>query len=1252
MKTGHDGQSIRSVSSFHSASRYRASNLRNQVSRGPDDGRLSANTDLFPSARSRVKDVPFRPPHYGNVARTPELLQREMLSVLFGWNDTARSLIRDELQRHKTASAAAVLLAKWLGDTGADYMSSMVGSESMSSSDWMMLALSSIGQDSQKKVGEAFVQRLLEKGDVHPAVAILIGLGEFNDAIEVYVSQRFWLEAVLLTCLTCPSDWQRISHLIREWGAYAVQHGQPDLAVRCFSCTSIETSEPWFSPRAQDAAYTAQQEKLTRPPSVGPLSSPPLSPPSRSGSMRLAQKNASLRLITTFGDQGVPVTNTLDSVTPMQTIGVTPIAQSAMPFSALSPTGMEPWQSTRSRSIREPPSALTATPGGFGSKKRLPSKSDIERVRQETARLMTPVTAARELPPVVPNGRSQRTPSLSSNGTEPQTSLKAATYRDRLTAAPADYNADHLPSPSAGAFTRTRQDSRGQRNTSQERKPEGLAVQVVETAYVEDARSNNGSLKTRSSRAGTTSRSSVKSSSNRSIDEYLDDVEAARHSNRERSKSRDGRKTPRSRHSSRPRDLSVTRGQNDMRYIRPAKRSPSSPIPMSPEEIAQATLAARPRAEPATSEDENFYKVASPVDSYKSLKSFRSEPKPDRERQTTARRPQSGPLSEALLQQRASDASGPILGADGRQIEPQASGLTAASSSSSLPLLAMSQPRAAESHDNATIAAAAGMPTSNISNADAPDILATASDVSSMAGGVETKAHMLRRKELAQRELEERRLSLARRPSAPAIPLPGEIHGRPGLGPRATTDDFSNTYLGHVMRSQTVDPEQMARYGKLSGISTPSALIGLPATPRAMRHPRYADADERDAAPPVPDIPDYTSNLSSVGSSLSQMSASNLGSAPSYLASNLTSNVTSNLTANTSYVTSNYDSASALSSQVSSNLPIEDDENVAPLLPSTVYGQKSFRAASAPPEKSKGGLPANYNYKLPYPSRRSSNVRKINPPEPQVDVAPVTSIDGALAGPTDQQVVIVPEDNYAPPMLPELQHLAGPPPPPPPPKLFTQMSSGQVNSSGVISISIDDNAPSSAIDIPTTLPTTAYPHAMERETTSPIERMTMTPLERATTASPTAQRRGRGSVSETFGSRFRDLGGRMRSTSRNQNKTPVDYKAAPYETVLPPIPTQHQQSHQRHGSESRAKSPYEQAMAAQHQFQPRGYPIIAILPTTLPERRIDETTIPPASLPRSQSAQGGYRHPKEIRANMPPETLQQGVYQGPGGNAF
>lgn len=70
----------------------------------------------------------------------------------------------------------------------------MLSSDTTGSSDWMLLALSSIGgQASTKKIGQAFVQRLLEQGDVHAAVTILLGLGEQNDAVEVYYSHHLFM---------------------------------------------------------------------------------------------------------------------------------------------------------------------------------------------------------------------------------------------------------------------------------------------------------------------------------------------------------------------------------------------------------------------------------------------------------------------------------------------------------------------------------------------------------------------------------------------------------------------------------------------------------------------------------------------------------------------------------------------------------------------------------------------------------------------------------------------------------------------------------------------------------------------------------------------------------------------------------------------------------------------------------------------------------------------------------------------------
>lgn len=417
----------------------------------------------------------------------------------------------------------------------------------------------------------------------------------------------------------------------------------------------------------------------------------------------------------------------------------------------------------------------------------------------------------------------------------------------------------------------------------------------------------------------------------------------------------------------------------------------------------------------------------------------------------------------------------------------------------------------------------------------------------------------------------------------------------------------------------------MSKYGRITGTSTASAPIGLPATPRAMRHPKYmgSDTSDREHAPPVPDLPGNLSELSSLGtaSSLSQVTNSMLTSNASQL--------------------SGTQLTSALSTEPSRK-PYETDD-IGPLLPSTTFSQtKDNRSNSAPPEQPSGTHPA-YKSSLPSSSRRHSllrgHIRKIAPPDAS-QVSSVSSnhasIDETLSpGPKDDAVFIVPEfklDKVEPPVLPELQHLAGPPPPPPPPPLFTQ---GLNNPSGVINITIDESAPGLAIERPAALPSTTYPQ----------------PMERASTTSPTSHRRGRGSVSESFGSRFRGFGDRMRSTSRNRTKSPQDYKPSPYESVLPPLPSH--SHHQRRESQNRAKSPYEQAMAMQaaagasSDLMPPPPPP-APAPPADNDPKLHETTIPPSTLPpgRSNSATNGYRNPKEIRANMPPGSLQQGVQGG------
>ncbi|EGU72176.1 hypothetical protein FOXB_17312, partial [Fusarium oxysporum f. sp. conglutinans Fo5176] len=264
-----DTTSVPSIAS--SGSRSRPSRLRNEVPR-------SLTTT---SARLTNDD-----------------LRRQLLNTIFGWNKEVEDLIRDEMSRHPQGSPSRILLAKWLGDIDPNIMNANF--ENMTSSDWMLLALSGIGgHTSQQKLGHTYVQCLLETGDVHTAVTIILGMGDHNDAIEVYISHKRYMEALILTCLSAPSQ----------------------LAIRCLAYTDQEFTEPWASPSAAQLNFQAMT------PSIPEVLSPPLS---HRGPQRSIAKISALKLITSFGDQ-IQKSKFFAAdggQTPLAA-GVTPIAESA-----------------------------------------------------------------------------------------------------------------------------------------------------------------------------------------------------------------------------------------------------------------------------------------------------------------------------------------------------------------------------------------------------------------------------------------------------------------------------------------------------------------------------------------------------------------------------------------------------------------------------------------------------------------------------------------------------------------------------------------------------------------------------------------------------------------------------------------------------------------------------------------------------------------------------------------------------------
>ncbi|KAF1930930.1 uncharacterized protein M421DRAFT_99495 [Didymella exigua CBS 183.55] len=1158
--------SIRSGTSA-GASRYGSSALRKEVTRSPDESKKTQKMDLFPFTKARLADVPFRPAELGP-ERTSNDLRKNLLKVVFGWENDIDELIRDELARHPTGSAAAVLLSKWLGDLGADFMASMVGSESMTSSDWMLLALSNMGQGSQKKVGEAFVQRLLEKGDIHPAVAILLGLGEQNDAIEVYVSQKHYMEAVLLTCLIFPTDWQRQSFLVRKWGEAAVAKGKAELAVRCFSCMGLETTEPWFSPRAQDAVFSAQKQAL-----LGSQLSPPLSPPSV-GSSRVAARMASLKLVTDFSRGPQPrqiVRGENDARTPM-IAGTTPIAESAT-TPAVGNHGWIGRSSTRDRSL-EPSSARTATPGAYGSRKRIPSRSDAGRsttTNGSLASLAIPDRGQRE--PSKPRtaidniGREAETLPFStrratSAGNAGDLMLSAAMFAPTKTD-------DHLPSPAVGVFDAFKERKTVSRTSSRSRNQRDLHL-AMDTTVVEAGPDTHYT----NNLSPPLTDASLKSAKARSIDEFISSLDEANHFARgtdPRPEERPASRTARTR--SRTREESQGRGRSDVRYIRPAKRSPSSPVPMSHE---GASTTSRKEASTNTEafDDERYYReLTSPVatESVTSTRRARSRARygtsKTRTSSRTAQRTESPEAAVRTHSRGASRASSRRPTADrGRSgmrgdrspESPQSMraedfGGSSTDTSSARPRQRSTSrvPRDRSISRRPTPAVRGPSLTRNQARAGSPDSIS-----SSLHGAPRSRPLTRTRKELAAKELEARRLSLARRPSAPSIPHPEELRFRPLSGGRSNTDDLLGSiamYHDPIQRSQTADPinKPVNRF-LAKGTSTPSVPIGLPANPRAMRHPRYMSAEPE--AEDIPDVP-------------------------------------------------------AIPQGIYAQPPQEErEDDIGPLLPattflpSTTFGQPANlpRSASAPPQEillpnafhdvgrrpSLNGPRGHTRMNSPPEILPPSNYKRISPPPFR------NSIDGA----NETQVIIIEEEDAAPPVLSQLQHLgAPPPPPPPPPPPFVIGTSSTPSNISIVNVGIDE------------------------------EPQRVSPTNATATGSPHAHRRGRGSVSENLGSTFRRVTDRMRSTSRSGHRSPPALRAdgvAPYESV--PDYSYPRNTNTRSPGEGNNIDSY---------FNNMPYP------PPPPPVQPWEQIIPP------REEQSYYKHPKEIRANMPPETLQAGVYK-------
>ena len=1076
-------------------------------------------------------------------------------------------------------------------------------------------------QAQSKKVAHAFVEKMLAKGDIHAATTILLSLGDRNDAIEVYVTRSHFMEAILLACLVLPTDWQRQSFLVRKWGEHVVENSQQHLAIRCFACTGVEPTDPWTSPTAQMAAMFPERVQTVQGPyrrqyleAPTPVAMPPPPNAVRYGipNARMTTKTSSLKLITSFGspspaDFRFPGLKS-DDRTPTNAPGVTPIAESAVGESATTPGGLGSYRMNNVRSINSALSTRTAIPSGY-PRNRLPS------IGETPIDVSTPLFAApKPLPTPVDSG-SDKDKDAPVVGTTPQMEretdsgaavlvLSSAKYHpiepsDKMTpltavAPPAAVKLQISERPSSSLYEAVHiaVDESTARNGSHGRRPDNLSIQMIPVEESDEVHHINDPLDfaalvqesdtvapqpatvidTQSERmspptTGYSFRSNKSPSvSGKSIDQYINSVDEAQYYSRQHRTRRqenqdqvaDGSRDDKKRTKHRTRAPSEEgRGRSSRRVIAQAKRSPSSPVPMSPEELAlhnasfenfdnfhqpsgttfqtktedgqkqRKGSSAKSRSTSKTGE-RHHHKSRSRQNENKSKTSSRAvnrlhstdvngeahsrgSIRPRRERSAlrspispVPMSPSSGEVDKPFVadqalrlvsndrQRRQTSNScraqrGTSAARDpspDRRMPPARSSSRQAQERSAGPSRRGSlgnrggstdygrrRERSADPHPAPEWPPLLEPPTGSESN---PQLSSVGPDSRSVSDS-QFRAEQ-RRKELAAAELEARRASLARRLSAPTFPLPGQAATHNKSSSLGTQSQFigANTetsppttnvssFAGR-MQARTSSSEQSASDSASSGRAVTNPRVGLPATPRAMRHPKYSDA------PHVTEVPENLIPL--VGDSRNHIMEAEQPR-----------------------------SMSAPIPEYDSFIPGE-----LPKHPAFDRRLPTSRSNSKTPDR--GASPGR--------KRELSRERLFISP-PQSSVAN-----------TGARSLISPSNVELPPILPELQHLVTPPPPPPPPPLMPHHEA--VPGGGPVSTGERSHAQSTAVS-----PSMA------------------TPAQDSSSEHTSSRHRRHRSANEKFVGKMKSMV-RLRSTSRPRNAqspTPDRDMPSPYESIPP-----------------------------------------------------------------------------------------------------
>lgn len=899
-------------------------------------------------------------------------------------------------------------------------------------------------------------------------------------------------------------------------------------------------------------------------PSIPEVLSPPLSPPGiQRGPQRSIAKSSALKLITSFGDQNSRskyFSGNEDGQTPIAA-GVTPIAESAIsPGAFADPATAFIRPGTRS-ALNTPSSARPSGLAAGFNRQRLPSigeaPGDTPRGRLKASDLPTPpVDSLDKMSRGHASKRSHDETSFSTG----MSIGRAATASPMMMREGPRVRKEHPPPSPSPASMAALMEGRTSRNGPRNRIPRGIEMHVdtIEALDQSDITSPEQSVASstrfhwpsRRRGPGSVGGSSVTSGASslarshrgrhpgRSLDDYIHSLDAAK--NKKRGNSREGgsavRDSSRSRRGD-SRERSADRGRTSSRAYTPkaGKRSPRSPVPMSPEDLINlstpklADLEAHGNLlidvgaeEPSTVRKASTVRHVSSnrVGSRASSRGSRRR-SPERRppaldiprgrgnsRESSAIRSPSSPLpmsSQALHYQGSEDEE------DYRKAVEEQEKFRSRNNRSTSRNVREPSPGMGRSGRDRSQSRRGTKERDSPENRTRTPAITTPAAVS--VGDLrQTKDIRTLKKEAAARELEERRKSLARRPLAPPIVHPDELS--PAFFRTTDTMELpSSTFVPPKdlpVRSRTAEPGQTR-----SMYANRGPPIGLPATPKAMRLIMETDPN---AVPGVPTIPatfaQRHSPTSPANNSSPDKSPKKEAAAPPSLT----------------------------------------------LLPSTVYSPPVrppiSRCMSAPPEEpvppkalQGGGAPGAKTSSM----QRRRSLRKLST---DTSVPTVRNIDGVMdtsrmarRQSRDDQI---PPPPPPPPMLKELAHLATPPPPPPAPLPFGQKPAVYGgHASGTIEIVMEDGQtqpipPPPPPPVPVAIPVS--------EASVPIIAAPAPPSSR------NGHHRGRSSIDNSIAGRISRATERMRSASRGRHNSSVVSRTkspegmpAPYESVPPPV---------------------------------------------------------------------------------------------------